>query len=477
MTDLALAAARPLFREHSHTMPLVLRILDLAALLTSGVISYFAINGDLKVDAQYRLTMALSTLIAMLFFELTRVYSAHRVPSMTAQLVLQFQAICAAALTLVFLVDPWIPEFALLSNLHLIAIWAPLSLLLLVLARVIALLSCRAADKWGWPQTRIVIAGLTPTAIAAVRRVDQGSPWFRMKVIGYVDDGANARDEVPEIALPRLGSIADIKPVIVRERVAQVWIGYPLTDEARVKRIMHELRHETVSIRSLVDYYGVETRSGSQTLNNVAGIPTLDISVSPISGVNRLMKEAEDRALAMLFLLTLSPLMLFIAAGVKLSSPGPVFYRQQRIGWNNRPFMMLKFRSMPVDVETTSGPKWAKPGESRATPFGAWLRKTSLDELPQFINVLKGDMSVVGPRPERPVFVEKFKDEIPEYMKKHMVKAGITGWAQVNGWRGDTDLDQRIAHDLYYIRNWSIWFDLWIGFKTVFKGMVHKNAY
>ena len=180
--------------------------------------------------------------------------------------------------------------------------------------------------------------------------------------------------------------------------------------------------------------------------------------------------------LALLILVSLSPLMLLLALGVKLSSPGPVFYRQERVGLNNRPFMMLKFRSMPVDAEA-GAIRWGGSARKPATRFGRFLRRTSLDELPQFLNVLKGDMSIVGPRPERPMFVEQFKDEIPDYMRKHLVKAGITGWAQVNGWRGDTDLPTRIEHDLYYIENWSLWLDLKIIALTLFRGFVHPNAY
>ncbi|HEC05861.1 MAG TPA: exopolysaccharide biosynthesis polyprenyl glycosylphosphotransferase, partial [Thiolapillus brandeum] len=171
-----------------------------------------------------------------------------------------------------------------------------------------------------------------------------------------------------------------------------------------------------------------------------------------------------------------SPLMIVLAIGVKVSSPGPVFYRQERVGRNGKPFEMLKFRSMPIDTEK-NGVQWGGSKDKANTAFGAFIRKVSLDELPQFFNVLIGDMSIVGPRPERTIFVEKFKDEIPDYMKKHMVKAGITGWAQINGWRGDTDLAKRIECDLYYIENWSLWFDLKIIFLTLFKGFVHKNAY
>jgi putative colanic acid biosynthesis UDP-glucose lipid carrier transferase len=196
-----------------------------------------------------------------------------------------------------------------------------------------------------------------------------------------------------------------------------------------------------------------------------------------MDGANRYIKAAEDRILTLIILSLIAPFMLLIGIGVKLSSPGPVFYRQERLGWNGEVFTMYKFRTMPVDVERETGAIWSRSGEKRATKFGAFLRKTSLDELPQFFNVLKGDMSIVGPRPERAVFVDKFKDEIPDYMKKHLVKAGVTGWAQVNGWRGDSDLKKRIECDMFYIENWSFWFDLKIILLTLVKGFVHKNAH
>jgi putative colanic acid biosynthesis UDP-glucose lipid carrier transferase len=169
--------------------------------------------------------------------------------------------------------------------------------------------------------------------------------------------------------------------------------------------------------------------------------------------------------------------MLAIAIGVKLSSRGPVFYRQERVTWNGERFHILKFRSMPVDAEARSGPVWSTCGEHRATPFGAFLRRTSLDELPQFFNTLRGEMSIVGPRPERPEFVARFKREVPGYMQKHLVKAGITGWAQVNDLRGDSDLHERIRYDLYYIENWSLWFDLRIMALTFVHLFRTRNAH
>ncbi len=193
--------------------------------------------------------------------------------------------------------------------------------------------------------------------------------------------------------------------------------------------------------------------------------------------MNAVAKALEDLLLAAIFLVLASPLMLAIAIGVKRSSPGPVFYRQERVTWNGERFSMLKFRTMPAGVEADSGPVWANPAQQRATPFGAFLRRWSLDELPQFINVLRGDMSIVGPRPERPEFVARFKQEIPGYMQKHLVKAGITGWAQVNDLRGDTDLRARIQYDLYYIENWSVWFDLRIIAMTIGHVIRSRNAY
>jgi len=211
-------------------------------------------------------------------------------------------------------------------------------------------------------------------------------------------------------------------------------------------------------------------------MTEIAGLPVINLSTSHmLEGRNCFLKSLEDKTLSAIILLCISPILLFVAIGVKLSSPGPIFYRQERVSWNGRPFDMLKFRSMSVDSEK-DGVKWGGATSMSVTKFGAFIRKTSLDELPQFINVLKGDMSIVGPRPERTVFVDQFKHEIPGYMQKHMVKAGITGWAQINGWRGDTDLAKRIECDLYYIEHWSIWLDLRIIFLTFWKGFIHKNA-
>jgi Undecaprenyl-phosphate glucose phosphotransferase len=209
----------------------------------------------------------------------------------------------------------------------------------------------------------------------------------------------------------------------------------------------------------------------------IQGTPMILINESPMVGIRALIKRLIDLGGALVALLLLSPLMAMIALAVKITSPGPVFYRQERMGLDGKTFEILKFRSMLWNAEKSTGAVWATQNDQRTTGLGKWLRRTSLDELPQFINVLLGDMSLVGPRPERPIFVEQFRTKVPGYYLRHKTKAGITGWAQVNGWRGNTSIEKRIECDLYYIQNWSLRFDIKILILTVIKGFINKNAY
>jgi putative colanic acid biosynthesis UDP-glucose lipid carrier transferase len=344
----------------------------------------------------------------------------------------------------------------------------------LVIVRMFLRVIIRVARSKGWLQRRILLFGFSQSTADLVQYVED-HPEYGLDIVGYADDREQPRN-AEDTKLLRLGSMNDLIAITQQHDITQVWITLPPNAEDRVKELVDKLHFETVSVRYVVELPMMVAGQGSLTM--LGDTPMVDVSVSPMDGIaSRLLKEVEDKTVALLALLLLSPVMLAIAVGVKLSSPGPVFFRQVRISWNNEPFEMLKFRSMPVDVEKKTGPQWAKPGENRATPFGSFLRKTSLDELPQLINVLKGDMSIVGPRPERPEFVNQFKNEIPDYMKKHQVKAGITGWAQVNGFRGDTDLKKRIEYDIFYIRNWTPLFDLQIALLTFYKGFINKNAY
>ena len=464
-----------LFRQYGHTVIVLLRCLDIAMLAAGSWLAYYLWHGRWDMDQDHRTVLVLGLFAAVIFFEIAHIYRPWRGDSLRGEIFRIMRAWFSALALVVGAVALVRLRMQLGSSYRWIATWGALGFTLAVAARLVlsGVLSWLRAR--GWSQGRIVMVGLNSMALASSRQLND-SAWAGLQVIGYVDDREKPRLPVGNFGLPRLGRLADLADIVVREAIDEVWVAFPFRGEARAEQVLHELRHLPVSIRMVIDCFAFR---GSKflNLNEIAGIPTLDVSVSPLHGINRYIKEAEDRVLALLLLLLAAPAMLLIALGVKLSSPGPVFYRQERVGWNNRSFVMLKFRSMPVDAEAGSGPVWARPGENRATRFGTFLRKTSLDELPQLFNVLRGDMSLVGPRPERPDFVAVFKDQIPNYMKKHLVKAGITGWAQVNGWRGDTDLNQRIEHDLYYIQHWSLWFDLEIALKTVLHGFVNKNAY
>ncbi|BBG30769.1 sugar transferase family protein [Zymobacter palmae] len=253
----------------------------------------------------------------------------------------------------------------------------------------------------------------------------------------------------------------------------EVWICLPISLGDQVAPIVDALDKMSLNIRFMPGMQ--ELRLINYKPSTFSGVRLLDISCSPMTKSKRCIKRLEDIVLSSLIIVMIFPVLLLVALGVKLSSQGPIFYRQTRVSWNNRNFGMLKFRSMPVDSEK-SKVVWGNAKNKDITPFGKFIRKASLDELPQFLNVLKGDMSIVGPRPERDIFVKKFGEEIPGYMQKHMVKAGITGWAQIHGLRGDTSLERRVEYDLWYIENWSLWLDIKIIFMTFFKVISDKSA-
>lgn len=449
-----------------------MRSLDLIAVSGAGLISYWWTFGNWAPSYSYKLQIVLGLVCTIAYFNHFLLYRAWRGTS--------------TAVELRVLSGAWIAVFATLGSIYALSgaglplfpqwlvSWFVAGWVLLTGFRGILRMTLRWARSRGYNQRSVVIVGLSDRGVQIADQIS-GANWTGLRVLGYFDDRSPARREVANGKLPYLGSINDVSNYVGSHEVDQVWVVYPLKAEEKVKDALHALRHCTVDIRYVLDIFAFNLINHS--IGEVAGIPILNLSASPLRGVNGFVKDLGDRLLALVILAAISPLMLIIAAGVKLSSPGPVFYRQERVSWNNKRFMMLKFRSMPVTVEQTTGAVWARKGEQRATRFGSFLRRTSLDELPQFINVLKGDMSIVGPRPERPIFVEQFKDEIPQYMKKHMVKAGITGWAQVNGWRGDTDLGKRVECDMYYIENWSLWLDLKIIIMTLFKGFIHRNAY
>jgi Undecaprenyl-phosphate glucose phosphotransferase len=266
----------------------------------------------------------------------------------------------------------------------------------------------------------------------------------------------------------------ELGEVLDREQVDQVILALPLEDQPILKELMEAVALRTVDVKLVPDLFNYVTLRGG--LEEFGGLPIISLQGAPLEGWNLIAKRAFDILFSLAALIVAAPLMAALAVLVKVTSQGPVFYRQQRMGMDGHLFDMLKFRTMRVDAEV-QGARFATHDDPRRTPIGSFLRRFSLDELPQFLNVLVGDMSLVGPRPERPVFIEAFKQQIPRYHLRHMVKSGITGWAQIHGLRGNTSIQERIDYDLYYIENWSLLFDLKILLRTAMGGFLSKNAY
>jgi Undecaprenyl-phosphate glucose phosphotransferase len=257
--------------------------------------------------------------------------------------------------------------------------------------------------------------------------------------------------------------------------VDTVFLALPLEAHHTMLSVLQEVGRTIADVRVVPDLLQhITFRAGVEDMD---GLPVVHLTQVPLTGWMSLVKRTLDIAISASALVALAPLLALIAAAVRLSDRGPVFYRQRRMGLDGRPFDILKFRSMVVDAEERSGPTWASEDDARRTGVGAFLRSWSLDELPQLVNVFRGEMSLVGPRPERPEFVREFKEKFPQYMLRHRVRSGITGWAQVHGWRGNTSLSKRIEYDLYYIENWSLSLDIKILWMTLRHGFRHRNAY
>jgi Undecaprenyl-phosphate glucose phosphotransferase len=314
----------------------------------------------------------------------------------------------------------------------------------------------------------IVVGGGEPAA--EVLRVLQRRPDVGIRLLGVLSDKA----ESISVHARRLGGLDEIRSVLDRHTVDIVFIALPHGDYPRLGALLNDIGDDPIEIHYVPDVFNLASLRGG--IEEFEAIVFINLG-SPLYGWNRVLKRASDLVLGGLWLLVAAPLMLAIAAAVKLTSPGPVLYRQERMGLDRRRFQMLKFRTMRVDAERETGPVWARPDDPRRTGIGAFLRRSNLDELPQLWNVLKGEMSLVGPRPERPSFVEEFRRNIPDYLLRQKVKAGITGWAQINGWRGNTSIEKRIECDLYYIKRWSLGFDLKILLKTLWHGFFGRNAY
>jgi putative colanic acid biosynthesis UDP-glucose lipid carrier transferase len=460
---------RSVLKPYASQFLFTLRASDPLVGLGVGIVTYVAYLNVFPLPEHYVLFLVAACVAIVAVFPLFRLYEPRRGASMADELrrlLLAWGAIGVLAGITLFATKSgnaysraWV--FA----------WLVGSFVATAAMRVLVRLALRALRRRGLNLRHVMVVGAGSLGRRIAERL-RHSTWAGLNVVGYYDDD-------PE----KIGTSIDGRPVrgpidcLFTENdwtgIDQVWIALPLRAEARIRLLLTALRDSPVEVRFVPDIYSFHLLNHSFT--EIAGLPVISLTETPMVGVNRLLKWLEDFVFGTVALVLAAPALIVIAAGVKLTSTGPVLYRQERMTWNGQRFQILKFRTMPVDAEP-EGPIWPQNGVDRATGFGAFLRRFSLDELPQLINVLKGEMSLVGPRPERPEFVARFRQEIAGYMQKHLVKAGITGWAQVNDLRGDSDLIRRIEYDLYYIDHWSIWFDLRILALTLWNILTSRHA-
>ncbi|MEK7216475.1 MAG: undecaprenyl-phosphate glucose phosphotransferase [Chloroflexota bacterium] len=318
--------------------------------------------------------------------------------------------------------------------------------------------------RLGIDNERVLLVGSGEVAHAVLDKIRR-SPIWGYQVIGFVTDWGSPRASQLE-GVPSLGNIEHIDEVVHRHRITEIIIADPELTHQQVLDTVRRVDTREVSVKVFPDVF--QLISSQVAISDLHGLPLLSIRDASLRGWRYIIKRVVDLAVSGLALVLLSPLLLFIALLIKLTSPaGPVFFIQERVGLDGRPFWVIKFRSMRMDAEHGSGPVWATRSDPRTTALGRWLRRFSVDELPQFVNVLLGDMSIVGPRPERPHFVQQFSQRIPNYWDRHREKTGLTGWAQVNGLRGDTSIEERTAYDLWYVENWNLWLDFKIMLRTI----------
>ena len=320
---------------------------------------------------------------------------------------------------------------------------------------------------------RVLIAGAGDLGRAVADKLLEHRE-LGFQLVGFIDDRA-AGDHIGYRGLPLLGTLEEADEILQRESVDQLYVALPLDEHVNMLKLVESANREIVDIKVVPDLLQVIALRAR--LEDLDGIPIINIHDVPMRGFNSVLKRTIDVVLSGTALIALALPMALIALLIRATSPGRALYRQERMSLDGKAFHVWKFRSMYVDAEQQTGPVWARENDPRVTPVGRWLRRLNIDELPQLWNVLVGDMSLVGPRPERPFFVEQFKHRIPQYMLRHKVKAGLTGWAQVNGWRGNTSIEKRIEYDLYYIENWSVGLDFKIIWLTVLRGFFHKHAY
>lgn len=444
MTNLAILLAYVL-RFHTGLLPLAKEVHQLTdyngiALMTSVLFPML-----LSAQAGYRLKRSPSGID-----ELSRIFSVVSIGTVIAMAIASFVS----------------PDFNY-SRAMLSLGWV-LAILLIWIARMTQYGLHSMLHRRGVAPERVLIVGTGDMARAIQQRITR-APWLGYSVIGLVGDESS-----PEVH--PLGPTVEIGSLVRTMGATEVIIAEPSLTHRDILEVVSRCEKEHVDIKVFPDVFQIMTSEAA--IGDLDGLPMVSIRDTALRGWNLRIKRLTDILISSAALIVLSPFMLAAAVLIKLTSPsGPVFYLQERVGLDGKPFPLIKFRSMRPDAESQSGPVWAGKGDPRTTRLGAFLRRWSMDETPQFINVLLGEMSMVGPRPERPVFVEEFSQRVPRYLERHKEKAGLTGWAQVHGLRGQVSIEERTAYDLWYVEHWTVWLDLKIILMTILVILKGENAY
>lgn len=472
-----------MIREFSSIFDFAFRALDVLVLI---VVTNFleSMIPELMPEQLYRSVFVYGLALVVVVFPLFDLYRSWRGMSLLKESKFVFGAwitvLVVFNIFILILANPEQREVLVpycLFGIHGFIIWALVCVVSLVIARVLLRYFLRYQRNNGSNTRNVVVLGAGDLGKSAIETIRQNS-WVGYRILGFFDDDPKKQDSIIS-GVKVIGSLDDLRSYALTHRVDVVFIALPMGAEKRSKEIVDEMKDSTADILLVPNMRNMQMLSLSVT--ELAGLPIINVSSTPMnSPLNVVLKWIEDKVLAFFILVLISPVLVAVALGVKFTSQGPVLFKQRRYGLNGEEIWVYKFRSMSV-CEDGGSIKQATRNDSRVTPFGAFLRSTSLDELPQFFNVLQGRMSIVGPRPHAVAHNEEYRKIVDSYMLRHKVKPGVTGWAQINGWRGETDtlekMQKRVEFDLYYLSNWSLFLDLKIVFLTIFKGFMNSNAY
>lgn len=467
-----------MLKKHSQFFKSLLFLSDLVLIALAWILGYairfhtglVPVTKGVPPFSVYLALLPVILLVWGVAFRAFDLYRPRRIASRIEELWDVTKA-CSFSAVLVVAVSDFMRSFEYSRTVFILA-WL-FSVLLLTLSRWSFRELLRFARRRGYNLRYVLIVG------AGALGRELSSKLHRHRELGIQVIGFLSRQEMKVgqrvCGISVLGTYDDLPQVMAAHPVDQVFLALPHDSYAASEKLLRFLQDQTVDVRIVPDLLQFMTVQGEAELFD--GLPIVTLQATPLYGWNRIVKRMLDVVICVLALGLAAPLMLAMAILIKATSPGPVFYRQRRMGYDGCLFELIKFRTMRADAERETGAVWTEWDDPRRTPLGSLLRGLSLDELPQFWNVLKGEMSIVGPRPERPEFVAQFRQSVPKYMLRHKIKAGITGWAQIRGWRGNSSLTERIKSDLEYIEKWSVWLDLKIMWLTLWRGFINKNAY